>query len=274
MMRRGVLVALPVLLYLTDARYSPAQSRTVPPTFEEASVKPTDRCSMQNSMDPGRIALNGDPLKLVLMEAFKVKTDQILGPSWLDSDCFVILAKMPEGGTKDQLPAMLQALLAERFKLNAHKETHLAPGYSLVVDKNGPKVRESEPNLNAADKRAGTTLFRSSLEVSGFKGAMTIARFARLLSGNLGSPVEDLTGLTGKYDIDVSWARDTGLEKAGQFAQAMAQSGLGGAGASTSSGLADVFTALRETLGLRLEARKVQVEVVVIDHVERVPAQN
>jgi uncharacterized protein (TIGR03435 family) len=274
MMRCGVLVALPVLLCVTDARYSPAQSRAVPLTFEEASVKPTDHCSLQNSIDPGRIALNGDALKLVLTEAFQVKTDQILGPSWLDSDCFAIVAKMPAGATKDQLPAMLQALLVERFKLTAHKETHLAPGYALVVDKNGPKVRESEPNLNAANKSAGNILFRSSLEVSGFKGAMTIAKFASLLSGNLGSPVEDLTGLTGKYDIDVSWARDPGLEKAGRFALAMAQSGSGGAGAGTPSGLADVFTALRETLGLRLEARKVQVEVVVIDHVERVPAEN
>jgi uncharacterized protein (TIGR03435 family) len=274
MMRRGVLLALPVLLCVTDARYSPAQSRTVPPAFEEASVKPTERCSMQNSIDPGRIALNGDPLKLVLMEAFQVKTDQILGPSWLDSDCFVILAKMPEGATKDQLPAMLQALLVERFKLAAHKETHSAAEYALRVDKSGPKFRESDPNLNAADKIAGRILFHSSLEVSGFKGAMTIARFASLLSGNLGSPVEDLTGLTGKYDIDVSWARDPGLEKAGQFAQAMAQSGSGGAAASTPSGLADLFTALRETLGLRLEARKAQVEVVVIGHLERVPAEN
>jgi uncharacterized protein (TIGR03435 family) len=85
--------------------------------------------------------------------------------------------------------------------------------------------------------------------------------------------VEDLTGLTAKYDLDVSWARDPGLEKAGQFAQAV-QSGSNGAAASPPSGLADVFTALRETLGLRLEARKVQVEVVVIDHLERVPAEN
>ena len=63
--------------------------------------------------------MRGDPLKVVVMEAFKVKAYQIVGPSWLDEDCFEIVAKMPEGATSDQIPAMLQALLAERFKLAA-----------------------------------------------------------------------------------------------------------------------------------------------------------
>src|SRR5208282_5471067 len=130
MMRCGVLVILPVLLFLLDEQDSRAQPLTAPPRFEEASVKPADRCSMQNSIGPGRIALSGDPLKVVLMEAFKVKMDQIAGPSWLDEDCFVIAAKIPEGATKDRLPAMLQALLAERFQLAFHKETRLRPGFA------------------------------------------------------------------------------------------------------------------------------------------------
>src|ERR1700679_2537955 len=91
------------------------------PRFEAASVKRTDRCSMENTVDPGMIALNGYPLKVVLMEAFNVKADQIIGPSWLDADCFAINAKMPEGATKDQLPAMLQALLVERVKLAVYR---------------------------------------------------------------------------------------------------------------------------------------------------------
>jgi uncharacterized protein (TIGR03435 family) len=95
------------------------------PKFEEASVKRTKQCAIQNMADPGMIAFHGDPLKVVLMEAFTVKIDQIVGPSWLDSDCFAIDAKIPQGATKDQLPAMLQALLVERFKLVAHKESKL-----------------------------------------------------------------------------------------------------------------------------------------------------
>jgi hypothetical protein len=90
--------------------------------FEVASVKRTDRGIIKNSLGPGTVTLKGDPLKIVLMEAFKVKSYQIEGPSWLDEDCFDIVAKMPEGATSDQIPAMLQALLVERFKLAAHKE--------------------------------------------------------------------------------------------------------------------------------------------------------
>lgn len=73
MICRGVLVVQGVLIFIIGAQNSRAQSLTAPPRFEEASVKHTDRCSMQNSVDPGQIALNGDPLKVVLMEAFKVK---------------------------------------------------------------------------------------------------------------------------------------------------------------------------------------------------------
>src|ERR1035437_9953002 len=77
------------------------------PKFEVASVKRMDRGIIHNSMGPGTVTLKGDPLKIVLMEAFKVKSYQIEGPSWLDEDCFDIVAKMPEGATSDQIPAML-----------------------------------------------------------------------------------------------------------------------------------------------------------------------
>src|ERR1700693_3009014 len=94
-----------------------AQNAADQPKFEEASVKRTDRCSLDNSVGPGTVVLKGDPLQPILMEAFKVTKDQIVGPSWLDEDCFEIFGKAPEGAAQDRIPAMLQALLAERFKL-------------------------------------------------------------------------------------------------------------------------------------------------------------
>jgi uncharacterized protein (TIGR03435 family) len=143
---------------------------------------------MQNSMDPGRIALNGDPLKVILMEAFKVKMDQIVGPSWLDADCFSIVAKMPEGATRDQLPAMLQALLVERFKLAIHKETHLRAGYALIVDKNGPKFKESDPTSPAARPRGQVT----------FGFAPAAGRVQRLYHRGLACPLSfDQAGRSG-----------------------------------------------------------------------------
>ncbi|HWF46467.1 MAG TPA: TIGR03435 family protein [Bryobacteraceae bacterium] len=77
------------------------------PNFEESSVKRTKQCAIQNMVDPGMIAFHGDPLKVVLMERFTVKMDQIVGPSWLDSECFAIEAKIAQGATKDQLASGL-----------------------------------------------------------------------------------------------------------------------------------------------------------------------
>lgn len=94
-----------------------------------------------------RPGIEGDPLKVVLAEAFKVKNYQIAGPSWLDQDCFEIVAKMPEGATSDQIPAMLHALLVERFKLAARKE----------------------------DRPRPLVFFRAAPDARGFKGAMTMA---------------------------------------------------------------------------------------------------
>src|SRR5664279_1179335 len=128
------------------------------PKFEVASVKRTERGIIKNSLGPGTVTLKGDPLKIVLMEAFKVKTYQIVGPSWLDEDCFDIVAKMPEGATSDQIPAMLQALLAERFKLTAHKEDRTRPVYALVVDKGGPKFKEADLSFKRMGQRPGTVM--------------------------------------------------------------------------------------------------------------------
>lgn len=247
------------------------------PKFETASVKPSKQCSFQNSVDPGMIALNSDPLRVVLMEAFKVKKDQIVGPSWLDTDCFAVVAKIPDGATKDQFPAMFQALLVERFKLAAHKETRLRSGYALVVDKNGPKFKESDPNTSYARAHAGQVRFGAGPQVSGIKGAITMAALAHFVAAKLDTPVQDLTGLKGKYDIDVSWVPDRTIEKMGPFAQHYAathpDSPDGEASAPTPAA-GDIFTAFRNSLGLRLESRKQQVEVVVIDHIERIPTAN
>src|ERR1700735_4352600 len=81
-----------------------AQNAADQPRFEAASVKRTDQCVLDNSLGPGGAVLKGDPLKPILVEAFKVSKDQISGPSWLDEDCFEIFGKMPEGATRDQIP--------------------------------------------------------------------------------------------------------------------------------------------------------------------------
>jgi len=240
-----------------------AQSLPVEPKFEVASVKRADRCEFNSSIDPASVTLSGVPLKAVLMEAFQVRTDQIEGPAWLDADCVEISAKIPAGARRDQVPAMLLSLLRERFRLAARIETRSRPGYALVVDKDGPKFKEDNAGKSFMGARpAGSQVFGFAGN-GRFKGAVTMAQFASVLSRRGYGPVQDLTGLTSKYDIDLSWTPDPAFEP-----------GRGNDAASASSPAASLFTALRESLGLRLERRNVQVEAVVIERIERVPTDN
>ena len=241
------------------------------PKFEVAPVKRTDRGSIKN---PGTVTLQGDPLKIVLMEAFQVKRYQIVGPSWLDEDCFEIVAKMPEGATSDQIPAMLQALLTERFKLAAHKEDRPRPVYALVVGKSGPKFKEADMSFRRMGPRPGQVTFRAATDTRGFKGSMTMASLAGFLTNSLDRPVQDFTGLKGTYDIDVSWGPDPDIDQPSPFSDgirpASAEAGASVPGAPT----ATIFTAIQDSLGLRLEPRNEQVVMLVIDHVERIPIEN
>ena len=246
------------------AQNAPAQNK-----FEVASVKRVEQGEIKISMDPGILTLKGVPLKVALSQAFKLPMDQVTGPAWLDQDCFDIIARMPEGATADQMPAMLQALLAERFKLTAHRESHPHPGYALVVDKNGPKFKPVEEPKDAGVASAGQGAGGGARMAIGrantvgrvaFKGPMNMATVARLLSGKLDGPVRDLTGLEGQYQIDFNWTPDPG--------------GIPATADAASTPAASLVSAVREILGLRLERREAQVETLVIDHVERIPTEN
>jgi uncharacterized protein (TIGR03435 family) len=266
-------ISLPSTIALSAICAIAAQIAADQPKFEVASVKRTDRGIIKNSLGPGTVTLKGDPLKIVLMEAFKVKTYQIVGPSWLDEDCFEIVAKMPEGATSDQIPAMLQALLVERFKLAAHKEDRPSPVYALVVEKSGPKFQEASTNFRGMGPRPGLMFFRVGT-ARGFKGSMTMATLARFLANSLDRPVQDFTGLTGTYDIDLSWAPDPTIDRPSPFSEATRAASADAGADLPAAPTATVFTAIRDSLGLRLEPRHGQVEMLVIDHVERVPTEN
>lgn len=238
------------------------------PKFEVSSVKRADRCKLNRSADLATVNYEGYYLRFVLMEAFNLKMDQITGPAWLDEDCFDISAKLPEGATKEQIPTMLQALLADRFQLAFHTEHPMRTGYALLVDKGGPKFKETDPSPNARpfSGRAGATMFvfRSESGKDGFKGSMKMESLAKFLSNKLHQPVTNETGLEAKYDIDLWWTPDPPASAAAPSDSTEPASAPG----------PSVFTAIRDSLGLKLEPRKEPVEILVIDRIDRTPTRN
>src|SRR5579872_3311036 len=135
-----------------------SQERPLGPVFEVASVRPHDRnvTSGGFAFQHGRLTISNAPLRNLIRNAYKVHDFQISGgPSWMDSERFDILAKAPEGSSPEDLNRMLQALLAERFRLVIRRETRESPVYALVVAKNGLKMQRSAPDAEYTMRSEG-----------------------------------------------------------------------------------------------------------------------
>ena len=209
-------------------------------TFEVASVKPNDTGTGHSDVDVdgNLLRMKNVTLKACIVWAFRLSDAEVQGPSWLESERFDIVAKTESG--KPQ-PRMLQAVLRERFKLATHRETKEETIYELVIARSGPKLKKVDSGED--DMTSG----RGHLKAV----RASMPRLARFLAGpnvRLGRPVIDKTGLDGVFDFSLEWTTDPD-------------------GPS-------IFTALQEQLGLKLEAKKGPVEVLVVDHAEKVPTDN
>jgi uncharacterized protein (TIGR03435 family) len=301
-----------------------AQTAENSPSFEVASVKPAApitgnmiRVGMRGgpgSPDPGQITYSNVTVKNVLMNAYGVKGFQITGPGWLDSERYDIVAKVPRGATKAEFMAMLQNLLAERFKLTLHREKKDLPMYALVVGKNGPKMKESvdEPAPKEGDVPKGSgpadgpvVMGKMAMGKDGFpvlppgaagRGSTAImmmngnarmtasgqpmAGLAEMLSGQLDLPVVDMTGLTAKYDFTLYFAPEAlvgmrlGAPPTPGPPPGEGGGGVPGASAPDAQSNPSLFAAIQEQLGLKLEQRKGPVDLLVIDHLEKAPIEN
>ena len=252
-----------------------AFGQSSPPAFEVASVKaappPTGgRLMVGMNSDAGRVNFSNVTLRNLLTEAYKIKDSQISGPDWLGSERYNIVAKIPAGTPKDQIPLMLQTLLAERFKVTTHRETKVMGVYALVAGKNAPKLHESETEKGG---------LRMSMGPKGrqMTGSVPLSRLADVLSNMLDRPVLDMTEIKGTFDIDLSWTPDDSQPKAkGEMLAVRARQEGGGEAKAADDGAdgPSIFAAVQEKLGLKLEARKLPVELLVIDHAEKVPTEN
>jgi uncharacterized protein (TIGR03435 family) len=298
--------------------------------FDVASIKPaalptadgrgrimfTGPSGGPGTNDPGRIHYPYSSLRNLLVSAYNVKGFQISGPPWLDTERFEITATMPPETTKEQFRLMLQNLLIERFKMVIHRETKELPMYSLVVAKNGPKLKESvdepPPQQDAAgpappDGRGGRggpmkmdqdgfpmlppgMAGRAGLFTMMMPGRarlmaqkQTMDDLASTLTNQLARPVTNLTGLKGKYDFTLTFLPE-GMAMAGPMGLPMPPPPPPPAGAaSPNSGAASapdvetapgILNAIQAQLGLRLDAKKGPVELIVVDKAEKAPTDN
>jgi uncharacterized protein (TIGR03435 family) len=201
-----------------------------------------------------------------------------------------IQAKLPDGATKDQVPAMLQALLAERFKLVVRREFKEETVYALLAGKDGPKLQEAAPDAPTSDKPfpngfGGRSLVGVQESADGprtfsmLKGVMlfeaekiTMPDLALTLMPYVdNTPVVDMTGLKGAYRI--------ALQVPGNSVRFGARNGMGpaaeaGGTPAEASDLSSSILASVQNLGLKLERRKAPVERIVVEHLEKVPTEN
>jgi uncharacterized protein (TIGR03435 family) len=269
-------------------------------TFEAASIKPAGPPMPGESPKP----LNGGPgtntptrfagsasMKALLVWAYGVKPERITGPSWMDSERYEVAATLRAGASDKELEQMLQNLLVERFHLAVHRETKELAIYALVLGKNGPKLKESDPSAADADDAAVPASVRPRVTIGpdGFPqippGAKTAGSFTLTLAGDafirikmfmrnksmgllagtltdyVNRPVQDFTGLQKEYDFTLAFEADP------RMTPGDTDSAVPGTGPN-------IFTAVQEQLGLKLEPRKARVDLLIVDRVDRTPMEN
>ncbi len=223
-------------------------------SFDVASVKPdksetgVDRIKFLK----GSLIIENVSLKRCIGVAYGIADGRdylFSGPDWLDSERFDILAKFPEETAGPDVLVMLQHLLKERFNFAFHGETREFNAYALVLGRGGPKLKPSAaPEGGYKFKALGGHAVGSSISMGMLADRLSRPDF------QLDRRVVDLTGLKGAFDLTLDW------------------SPLGAEAEDTAR--PSIFTALQEQLGLKLEARKVPLEILVVDRVNRVPTAN
>jgi uncharacterized protein (TIGR03435 family) len=256
-------------------------------------------------IDAARVDIGMLSLSDLVRIAYKVKSYQIQGPDWMTGERFNISAKLPDGAKEEQVPEMLQTLLTERFKLTIHRQRKEQNVYALVVAKGGLKMKPAEPDdpkaepapqsSNGGIRMSGDIQGKGVVVAGGANGNQTkmtmnnglmhmensklpITGLVEMLSRFVDKPVVDMTELKGEYQV----ALDLSMEDIRNVARASGMGGammLGGgpapgtAAAEPSDPGSSIFTSLAQ-LGLKLEPRKSAIDLIIVDHLEKLPTDN
>jgi uncharacterized protein (TIGR03435 family) len=227
------------------------------PSFEVATIRPSGQ-SVKFEHD-GKTDLSGDTLRMqdvtvntCIKLAYHVQDRQIVGPNWLETDHFDITAKTDGPADENTVKQMLQSLLADRFGLSFHREPREMKVIVLTVASGGPKLMPAA----APDAKP----FRENSANGTIAKSMPIGEFADFLSGPLDIPIVDRTGLTGKYDFTLDFT-------------AYLPDPTKNMDGTRPDTTAILKAALNDELGLKMTAGKAQIDVLVVDHVEK-PSQD
>jgi uncharacterized protein (TIGR03435 family) len=224
------------------------------PEFEVAAIRLSNDPPYMTTgpgLRHGLLTATKVTLRRMLSVAYGMTEPRVIGPDWLDKDHFDMAGRSPEGVPDSELRPMLQSLLKDRFQLAVHSETREMPVYDLVVAKGGVKMAvypAPEPPLDNPPVR-GFPMMR---------GTATTAQLADMMTWFVHRPVIDKTGLTERYNYFLAFA-----PLSPQTEESVPELGA-----------PDFFTALQKQAGLKLEPGKDNLEVVVVDHMERMPTEN
>jgi len=248
-------MSIPLLMFSAVALAQPSA-----PAFDVASIKPSVSANYWYTVAPirnahGHFTATNITLKQLVTLAYQVDSARISGgPQWAGTDRFNVEAKGDPGASTADLLAMLKSLLADRFRLRVHRETKETSILALVLARNGPKFQPSSSDDCSADPRPRPGCSGIQFGGQGLTAEhVPMAAFTRAIAGILGGVVTDETGLKGDYDfklqfVDAAEKHETSIYPA-------------------------IYSALPQQLGLKLESRKTDLEILVVDAVDR-PSAN
>jgi uncharacterized protein (TIGR03435 family) len=231
-----------------------ALAADAPPAFDVASIRPAEPGRETIDVLPGTVTMRNVRLSACIRWAYNVLDVQVSGPDWLTNTRFDIVAKAGTPAREAEMRTMMQKLLADRFKLELHRQTKEVSALILTVGKNGHKLKEVE--------QEGSPSFQTGrMNLTG-KGA-TVAQLIVFLSAQLRQPIVDQTGLAGRYDyfLDIN----------AYITEEMRNQGGGGPPPEAPTIVAQ---ALQAQLGLRVDPKKVPLEVLIVDKIEKTPTDN
>jgi len=261
-------------------------------------------------VDAARVDISRMGLAGLIRNAFHTKPYEVSGPDWLtasplSASLFDVHATLPEGATEKDVPEMLQALLVERFGLKFHRESQAMAIYALVIAKGGAKMKDSPPDEPVAaapgggpggegndkpppvtersDGRGGVVVRNSPAGT--MKGSvqdgivhmeiekMSMSGLAEMLTAYLDRPVVDMTELKGNYQVALDAAQADLMNSARRMGMPMRPGAGEAPPEAPDTAVNPIFHSVQQ-LGLKLEARKADIQKLVIDHLEKTPSEN